>query len=56
MIALIDDGDAHRGGFKFLRGGESAEPSADDDDMMEAWHSAASLTHANICDPFILAP
>ena len=55
MIALIDDGDAHRGGFKFLRGGESAEPSADDDDMM-AWHNAASLTHANIRNPFILVP
>ena len=43
MIALIDDGDADRGAAEFLRGGESAEPRADDDDMMQAGHQSLQL-------------
>ena len=41
MIALINDGDADRSPAKILRGGESAESSSNDDDMMRAWHRIA---------------
>jgi hypothetical protein len=36
MITLINDGYAGRGPLKFLRGGKSSEPRANDDDMMQA--------------------
>jgi len=60
VIALIDDGNAQRGAGEFLRGRKSAEPGADDDDVMQAWlpvptaFSLASLAHAMSSDPSIL--
>lgn len=47
MIALIDDGDADRGPGEFLRGGESAEPRSNDDDMMQAWHQKEQASPAS---------
>ena len=52
MIALVDDGDAHRSARELLSGGQPTEPGADDDDMVQV--HIPSL--AQNPDPFILCP
>src|SRR3984957_19703574 len=42
MVALVDDGDAHRSAREFLSGGQPTEAGPDDDDMVRA-HISRSL-------------
>ena len=50
MIALIDDGDAHRSAREFLSGGQPTEAGPDDDDMVQV-HTSRSLAQTSPPNP-----
>src|SRR5258707_8439205 len=50
VIALVDDGDAHRGAREFLSGGQPTEAGPDDDDMVQV-HILRSLAQTSLPNP-----